>query len=91
MSLCAIAKQENVFRPFSFTCSRYPAISPEMPAHHAVHARAIDKARHEIPASNKVLRKPSTAAQLNRGLVVSAGPQAMTFQRIRDIAMAPTG
>lgn len=29
--------------------------------------------------------------RLNRGPIVSVGPQARAFQRIRDIAMAPTG
>ena len=33
----------------------------------------------------------SQELQRNRGPIVSVGPQARAFQRIRDIAMAPTG
>ncbi len=58
----------------------------------AVHAtRAASITTHEIASPGKNSRKPRPAAQSNRGPLVSVGPQAMTYQRIRDIAMAPTG
>ena len=52
---------------------------------------------------DKELREHATTAELNSaqidgqkpepnaGAIVSVGPQARAFQRIRDIAMAPTG
>ena len=52
------------------------------------HKQAQERARTAQLNSSQI---DSQESQLNRGPIVSVGPQARAFQRIRDIAMAPTG
>ena len=68
------------------------ASQTDRPAHHA--AVRVDNAGGRTHASGQsaggAQQKISTAQSARRPLV-SVGPQAMAFQRIRALAMAPTG
>jgi len=50
-----------------------------------------ERVKHQaVKATAKPDAGPADAAHQNQ-IIVSVGPQAMAVQRIRDIAMAPTG
>jgi hypothetical protein len=53
--------------------------------------RTLISHKHEISQADKNSAGHAIAAQPNRQTLVSVGPQAMSIERIRDIAMAPTG
>ena len=64
------------------------------PAHRSIHQLADRSSHRAKPAAEngKDASAPAPApAQPERKVIVSVGPQAMAVQRIRDIAMAPTG
>lgn len=66
------------------------ATAHKAPVHHPIHTAAL---LHTKTAPKAEVRD-STADRtttVNRQTIVSVGPQAMAIQRIRDIAMAPTG
>ncbi len=61
---------------------------------HAIHAsRTAENAKTHSPLVSKDQdrQEHATTPVPNRNSVVSVGPQASAFRRIRDIAMAPTG
>jgi hypothetical protein len=58
--------------------------------HGAHNAAAASSGKHEIAPSGKDSGTPSVALKVNRNSLVSVGPQA-AIQRIRALAMAPTG
>ena len=74
--------------------STAPATVEAHAQHHATRiARAVETTKtHTAPsAKGQGQRERATTAVLNRDTLVSVGPQASAFRRIRDIAMAPTG
>jgi len=71
-----------------------PAASQAHSQHRTTHAtRAAQTAEYRTTAAAKDQNREEHAKTqvLNRDSVVSVGPQASAFRRIRDIAMAPTG
>lgn len=62
--------------------------------HHAVRmTRAEQTAKTSVThsAKDQDRRQRATTPVLKRNTLVSVGPQASAFRRIRDIAMAPVG
>jgi hypothetical protein len=71
-----------------------PAAAQTHSQHHAVRAtRVAESAKVHATHSSKsqTQHEHATTAVINRDSIVSVGPQASAFRRIRDIAMAPTG